>query len=211
MTCIVGIAQDGRVWLGGDNAGFIGGTILQHGNGKVFRSGEFVMGCAGNRRFAELARYAFKPPAIRVKDVERYMVTAFIDALRAALKGKGYLFSANGQESADKENGDGMLVGVRGGVFLVGCDFTASRVADGLFAIGSGMDYALGAMHATPRLDPEKRLTLALEAAERYSDGVAGPFHIVSTPDRKGKADAALTRAWKGMHARKGATVKGGR
>lgn len=203
MTCIVGIAQGGRVWLGGDNAGFIGGTILQHNNGKVFRSGEFVMGCAGNRRFGELARYAFKPPTIKIKDVERYMVTTFIDALREALRGKGYLSSTNGQEGADRENGDGMLVGVRGGLYFVGCDFTASMVADGMFSIGCGQDYALGALYATPAAEPEVRIGVALAAAERYSDGVVGPFHVVSTPDRTGKADAALMKAWEAMHAAK--------
>lgn len=204
MTCIVGIAQGGRVWLGGDNAGFIGGgTILQHNNGKVFKSGEFVMGCAGRRRFGELARYAFKPPAIKIKDVERYMVTTFIDALREALRGKGYLFSTNGQESADQDNGDGMLVGVRGGLYFVGCDFTASMVADGIFSIGCGQDYALGALYATATAEPEVRIGVALAAAERYSDGVVGPFHVVSTPDRTGMADAAMMKAWEAMHAGK--------
>lgn len=191
------------MWLGGDNAGFIGSTILQHNNGKVFRSGEFVMGGAGSRRLAELMRFAFKPPAIKGKDLDAYMVTDFTRAARKALREHAYLCTDNGREKTDSEDGDALLVGVRGRLYYVGPDFSASAVSDGMFAVGCGMDFALGALYATPTLAPEKRLQLALEAAERYSDGVAGPFHVVST-GAKNRADAALMKAWKGMHAKKG-------
>jgi hypothetical protein len=47
-------------------------------------------------------------------------------------------------------------------------------------------DFVLGSLYTTAKVgshDPEARLRIVLEAAERYSTGVAGPFRFVRTPD----------------------------
>lgn len=180
MTAIVGIAEKGSVWIGGDNAGFINGTVIQFHNGKVFRSGEFVMGCCGNHRFSNLMRFAFEPPKIEA-DLDLYMVTTFVDALRQVLTKHGYLANNSGRESVSSDDGDTALIGVRGKLFRLSPNFDVVSPSDGVFAIGYGMAYALGALHATSKLSAKERILLALEAGERYSDGVRGPFHVIST------------------------------
>ena len=51
---------------------------------------------------------------------------------------------------------------------------------DPFYAVGCADNIALGAMYATQGkgMNPEERVRLALQAAERYSAGVRGPFAI---------------------------------
>jgi ATP-dependent protease HslVU (ClpYQ) peptidase subunit len=55
-------------------------------------------------------------------------------------------------------------------------DYQIARPGDEFAAVGCGEDIALGAMYATRHLPPAKRIEMALEAAERFSAGVRGPF-----------------------------------
>lgn len=44
MTCIVGLAHGGKVYLGADSAGLAGDELTPRRDPKVFRVGEFVFG-----------------------------------------------------------------------------------------------------------------------------------------------------------------------
>lgn len=216
MTCIVGIAQDNEVWIGGDNAGFINGTVIQYHVGKVFHIDEFVMGCSGNQRFGNLMRFAFDPPVIEL-DLDAYMVMTFVDALRETLTKHGYLANNNGREAISLDDGDSALIGVRGRLFRLSPSFCITSPMDGMFAIGYGMTYALGALYATPKLSPKERILLALEAGEKYSDGVIRPFRVISTKravNKKpsaSKANAVMLKAWESIHASRKQATKGKR
>jgi hypothetical protein len=175
MTCIAGLTHKGKVYIGGDSAGFIENTVLIHANGKVFRHGQFVFGCCGKRRFSEIVRYAFNPPAVGQMNIEKYMATKFIDALRKSLKRAGYLKDENGQEGNDE---DAMLVGVKGRLFYVPGDFSASAIEGGLFATGAAGGIALGALAVTEGKPPKERILLALQSAEKFTDSARGPFHV---------------------------------
>ncbi|GAA4716378.1 hypothetical protein [Phytohabitans rumicis] len=52
-------------------------------------------------------------------------------------------------------------------------------------AVGCGSDLALGALFATARtrMSPHRRVMVALQAAERFSAGVRGPFLCLSQDD----------------------------
>jgi hypothetical protein len=52
--------------------------------------------------------------------------------------------------------------------------------ADGFAAVGCGDQIAHGALFASSTLKGADRVRLALTAAERFSAGVRGPFHIES-------------------------------
>lgn len=85
MTCIAGIAQDGKVYICGDSAGSAGHDLAVRADRKVFVNGEFVMGFTTSFRMGQLIQYAFTPPKRHPdKDVMAYMVTEFVDALRIA-------------------------------------------------------------------------------------------------------------------------------
>jgi len=176
MTCIVGVAtKDGSVYLGGDSAGAAGWEIRIRADEKVFVNGQFVFGFTSSFRMGQLLRYKLHPPEQpdKMPDHE-YMATLFIDAVRGCLKGGGFAKKDN-----EAEEGGSFLVGYHGKVYEIGSDYQVAINADGYAAVGCGAQIALGAMYTTPDGDPETRLLTALAAAERFSNGVRGPFTVV--------------------------------
>jgi ATP-dependent protease HslVU (ClpYQ) peptidase subunit len=188
MTAIVGLVHGGVVHIGGDSAGVDGWSLTIRADAKVFRNGPYVMGFSGSFRMGQLLRYALAPPEPD-GELEPFMATTFIDAVRKCLKEGGWASKEN-----EREEGGVFLVGVHGRLFCVCNDYQVGEAADGYAAVGCGDDLALGALYATARsrMAPQKRLRLALEAAERFSSGVRGPYAFVSTDKsaRGGAADA---------------------
>jgi ATP-dependent protease HslVU (ClpYQ) peptidase subunit len=175
MTAIVGIAEKGKVWIGGDSQATRGGTKLRLAEGKVAQNGEFLIGTCGPHRFLNLAKHIFEPPPLVADaDLDAFMANEFSDAWRACVRQSGQLSVEDSLESYD-----GMiLVGVRGCLYEVDSSFGTVRSLDCYAAIGSGDNIALGALHATKGMQPEKRIKLALEAAAKWDDGVSAPFTI---------------------------------
>jgi ATP-dependent protease HslVU (ClpYQ) peptidase subunit len=184
LTCIVGLVEKGAVWMGGDSLVVRDGLKVTLAVGKVAHRGEFLLGTCGNHRLLSLARHVFEPPPLVAEaDVDAYMAKEFAEAWRACLKDAGALTVENGYETQDGM----MMVGVRGGgLYEIDGGFGVMRTDDNCGAIGSGDNIALGALFATPELDPERRILRALEAAEKWNDGVRGPFTVESIGEGKG-------------------------
>lgn len=172
MTAIVGVVHDGTVHIGGDSAGVSGWSLTVRADSKVFTNGPYVMGFTTSFRMGQLLRFALAAPEPE-GDLEAFMATTFVDAVREALKAGGWAKKDN-----EREEGGVFLVGVQGHLFCIQSDYQVAEAADGFAAIGCGDQIALGALYATARsrMAPEKRIKLALEAAERFSAGVRGPF-----------------------------------
>jgi ATP-dependent protease HslVU (ClpYQ) peptidase subunit len=172
MTAIAGLAEDGSVFIGGDSAGVTGLDLSVRADTKVFRKGGYLFGFTTSFRMGQLIHYSLELPKPS-DDLDRFMVTTFIDALRACLKAGGWA-----RKDSEREEGGTFLVGVRGQLFAVYDDYQVGKAADGFAAVGSGSQIALGALYATAGtgMKPKKRVEVALHAAERFSAGVRGPF-----------------------------------
>ena len=172
MTAIVGLAQAGSVYLGGDSAGVSGMSLTVRADTKVFRKDRYLFGFTTSFRMGQLIRYSLTVPKPG-GDLDSFMATTFIDAVRDCLKAGGWAAKEN-----DREEGGTFLVGVRGQLFAVYDDYQVARAADGFAAVGCGDLIALGALYATADLGmgPRRRVRTALAAAERFSAGVRGPF-----------------------------------
>lgn len=182
MTCIVGIAQDNQVTIGGDSAGVAGYSLSHRADTKVFRARNYIMGFTSSFRMGQLLRYGDLPPAPTAEecwDLDRFMATTFIDGIREVLSAGGYLRTDSGVET-----GGTFLVGVRGALYEVHGDFQVGRTLDAYSAVGCGEDLALGALHATSdsSLSPRTRAEIALRAASHHSAGVSAPFAFEETP-----------------------------
>ncbi|MFD9948780.1 hypothetical protein ACFWYW_46985 [Nonomuraea sp. NPDC059023] len=191
MTAIAGLVHDGLVILGGDSAGSAGWHLRIRADRKVFTNGPYVFGFTSSFRMGQLLRYALTPPEPDYDDLPRFMVTTFVDAVRTCLKDGGHA-----RKESERENGGTFLVGVGGRLFEVEDDYQVAEHEDGYAAIGCGAATVLGALHATAPLGmaADERLLRALEAAERFSNGVRGPFHSVvggARPDPPAPAVAA--------------------
>lgn len=176
MTAIVAVSQGSKMLFGSDSAATADDALATMADAKVFRHGEVLFGCAGSFRAAQLVRYAFSPPKKR-GDLDKYMATTFMDALREVLTKGGHATKKDQEETIDAS----ILVGYRGTLFVVYGDFGIERVRDPFNAIGSGSAPALGALYATRDQGATKsRVLVALRAAEAYTASVRSPFAVIS-------------------------------
>lgn len=176
MTVIAGLVDNGTVLLGGDSAGVAGYQLTVRSDAKTFINGPYVFGFTSSFRMGQILRHTFTPPTPPTgTDVERFMCTTWIDAVREVLKNAGWARLDSGQES-----GGTFLVGIQGRLFEVEGDYQVGEAADGYSAVGCGDDVALGALYATAGIGmaAEDRVLTALRAAERFSAGVRSPFTL---------------------------------
>lgn len=174
MTCIVGVVEEGKVYIGGDSAGVGGWDLTIRKDKKVFRSGEFLIGGTSSFRMLQLLHYSFVPPAYDADtDLEKYMTTTFVDAIRQTFKDGGYA-----QKNSEQESGGNFLVGFRGRLFQIETDYQVGESLCGYDACGCGYEVARGTLYATPDMQATKRVELALKAAEYHNAGVRAPFHV---------------------------------
>lgn len=178
MTCIAAVAEAGVVWMAADSAGVAGLALTVRRDPKIYRVADFLFGFTSSFRMGQLLGYKFSPPQHHAEwDIERYMTTVFVDALRQTLKDGGFARNDSGVEQAGE-----FLVGYRGRIFRVCSDYQVGENVDPFDAVGCGADLALGALHATREKSPAERVLMALEAAEAFSAGVRRPFRVEHSP-----------------------------
>jgi len=172
MTCIVAIVEDGKVHIGGDSAGVAGLSITLRKDPKVFINGEFIMGFTSSFRMGQLLAHSLKVPTRDSgQDVYEYMVNRFVPAVRNCLKDGGVATKHH-----DAEEGGRFIVGYAGRLFMIDSDYQVAEPVDNYMAVGCGDHIALGSLFSTEGKKPKKRIQIALEAAEKFSGGVRGPF-----------------------------------
>ena len=186
MTCIVGVENNGRVVIGGDSAGVAGWSVTVRADTKVFRNGTYIMGFCGSFRMGQLLRYSLIPPVPQTWDLDRFMATDFVAAVRDCLRDGGYARNDSGNES-----GGQFLVGIQGRLYRIEADFQMGRSVDDYQAVGAGEDFARGSLHTSAELAPGDRVTRALAAAAHHSTDVREPFHLVWDPEPPDDADDA--------------------
>jgi hypothetical protein len=135
-TAIAGIAKEGTVWIGGDSAGIdvTNLALTVRADEKVFINQNFIFGFTSSFRMGQLLRYSFSPPGqVQGQDLNEYMVTTFIDAVRDCLKEGGFQEKEN-----EVESGGTFLVGHQGHLFTVDSDYQVGESLDGYDAVGCG-------------------------------------------------------------------------
>jgi hypothetical protein len=175
MTCIVGISDGKNVTLGGDAAASSATDreLYTLRTEKVFAAGEYLVGYCASYRAGQIAQYQVEwptPPEEKDADLCRFVVNAVVPVLCKALGGGP---THPGQ----------FLIGLRGHLFSIANDFSATELEETWIAIGSGRMPAYGALYAMEdsQLDPKTKARRALEAAERYTNNVRRPFVVISS------------------------------
>jgi len=178
MTCIVGLVENNKVWIGGDSAGVGGLDIETRVQPKVFVNDKFIMGYTTSFRMGQLLEHSLTPPKYYTEyNLMKYMVTDFIDAIRKCLKEGGFAKKEN-----EVESGGCFLVGFKDKLFTIEGDYQVAEVTRAYASVGCGEDYAKGSMYESISLDrtPEEKIISALECAQEHSAGVREPFTILS-------------------------------
>ncbi len=178
MTCIVGIIHKGKTYIGGDSAGVGGYDVTVRKDVKVFKVGDFIIGCTTSFRMLQLLRFSFNPPKKHDDDdIYKYMCTVFIDAIRKCFKEGGFA-----EQDKSVEKGGTFLVGWKDRLFVIYDDYQVGESSDGYDSVGCAFQYALGALKALPNtLSPEDKIKKTLEISTHFSAGVRPPFVIEHT------------------------------
>jgi hypothetical protein len=187
MTCIVGIADGTKVWMGADTYGsdkWTGSTVTHP---KVFilevpaegsPNEELMIGGCGSFRMLQLLEHglATSMPGIRKnQSVINWLTIEFADATRHLFREKGFGKNADGIHSI---NGGSFLLGFRGNIYHIEDSYQAIAVPENIQTAGSGGPYALASLVTTRNFGwtPLQRIQTALEVAAEINLQTAPPF-----------------------------------
>jgi ATP-dependent protease HslVU (ClpYQ) peptidase subunit len=191
LTCIVGVVgASNLVWLAADSLGSGGGLKQEFSTPKLIslraeikkdhvfqRTESIIIGYTGSFRVGNVLHKQLKIPSVS-KELYEYMVCDFVPEVMDKLDHAGCL-----KDDHHIKSGQDFLVGISGRLFAVQSDFSVLEPAVGYTAIGSGQEFALGALHALETTDYNAKQVaqLAVAAASAFSTTVGGTIHVIST------------------------------
>ena len=195
MTTIVGIQGDGyavvcsdsRVSSFDEDGSAYQITTLGTGTSKIAQNGRYLLGAAGDVRAINILHHAFGPPmpasnVIGVK-LDQFITQKFIPSLRECFESTGYAMPpGNDSSSHIAEHSSTVLVVINGVIYIIEGDYSWTSDKNGVYAIGTGSSYALGALQA---ITGGKQLTVskaksaavkALTIAAKFDPYTGSPF-----------------------------------
>ena len=178
MTTVAAIQGENWVVVGYDSRVTEEQKIytLPKDNGKLFKNGNYLLGVAGDMRAVNLLSYVFKPPAVTPTTyglkLDKFVSTSFIPELKKCFEDASY--------SKDGDQDSQVIVVVNGTVFEIGNDYSWARDETGVYAIGSGGDYAMGAMIAS--LETRKRTLSTAKTIVRQAITIASKLDPSTSP-----------------------------
>lgn len=195
MTTIVAIQGDGYSLIcsdsrisSADENGYISHiTTLKDGNGKIATNGKYLLGAAGDMRAINILHHAFQPPpptpTLKGKKLDQFITAKFVPALRTCFEQQGYALPERDSSNHMAEHSSSVLVSVNGSIYIIEGDYSWTSDTTGIYAIGSGSSYALGALHVLmskkkPTISQARAMALkALNVASKYDPYTGSPFH----------------------------------
>lgn len=185
MTCIVGLIENGITYIGADSLGSNGYSKTVRNDKKLFKlqdTPNAILGFTSSFRMGQLLMYANN--LIDKRDEpnidHKYIVTKFIPNIISLFESGGYAKNNSGEKK-----GGIFLLGYKDKLFKIESDFQVGESMLNYDACGCGEDYALGSLATSESMDttPIDRIHKALQAASKFSPGVAPPFYIMNTHD----------------------------
>jgi len=148
---------------------------------KLVSNRGYLFGIAGELRAVNLLACGFDPPqpgktVDSIESLDVFMIRTFIPKLRACF--------ASNEYGKDGEHGATIIASIHGVLYEIGSSYECMRDSGGLYAIGTGDGYALGAMHAIK--DMRSRTMAAardmvkagIHAAAQYDSCTSEPITI---------------------------------
>lgn len=177
MTTIIGVQYDDKAVLLADNqVTDDSGRIYRHPQmQKISKRGDFLIAGSGEVSPCDISQHIWNPPKLTAKDkqdVYHFMISKAMPSLRKCLEENGYNFNEDHDKSKDGLRFQ-FLIAVGGEIFDVDQDLAVMRSSDGFYAVGSGAQYALGALKAKAK--PMKAMEIAADSTAFTS----GPFQEV--------------------------------
>jgi ATP-dependent protease HslVU (ClpYQ) peptidase subunit len=179
MTTIAAVQGDGWAVVGYDSRVTEENQkifTLAKDSGKVVKNGNYLLGAAGDMRAINLLTHVFKPPTLNPTTygikLDKFITSVFIPELKKCFEDASY--------SKDGDMESQVLVVANGTVYEIGNDFSWAHDEAGLYAIGSGGDYALAALLAT--FETRKRTLGTANALVRQAITIAAKLDPNTAP-----------------------------
>jgi hypothetical protein len=177
MTVIVGKNSGSTTWMCGDASASNDHSIEIRLEPKVWKDGHWLLGVTPSFRMAQILETALDldgslpcPANCSTKQLVEELVPLLHSLFRS--------------EPCASEEGWKILIGGQGRLWDIQDDYSISRVRTSA-AIGSGSDYALGALHVMENnissynpIIPRNQCLYACFAAAKHCISVQGPFTV---------------------------------
>lgn len=209
MTTIIGIQGEGFAVLCADSrvasvddTGSVSPIFhLGNGSSKIAQNGPYLIGAAGDVRAINILHHAFLPPTppinLKGKKLDAFITNKFIPALRETFDKQGY--STPEKDAAHIAQHDSLvIIAIHGIIYVIDGDYSWCADSNGYYALGSGGDFALGALHVLfhkrKSLDIQSAKLLstrAISTASKYDAHTGAPYHTY-VQDSSGKQPKQL-------------------
>jgi ATP-dependent protease HslVU (ClpYQ) peptidase subunit len=190
MTTIVGLQGDGYCLIAGDtriasiDSDGVAYQIntLKAETSKIAVNGKYLIGTAGDLRAINLLTHTLAPPIcppnLKGKKLDEFVTNKLIPAIRQMFEQNGY---TTNETKTKAEHGSELLVAINQTIYLIDGDYSWFTDASGIYAIGTGAPYALGALHNMPphknTAQAKKYGIKALATASKYDPNTGSPYH----------------------------------
>jgi ATP-dependent protease HslVU (ClpYQ) peptidase subunit len=193
MTTIIAVQGPGWAVVGSDSRITDEGRIytMSKGYGKIVANDEYLFGAAGDMRAINILEHTFTPPdasGLYGRELDAFITNDFVPALRKCFEDHGYADRTLGPETKEAASqGSMILVVVNGTIYELGEDYAWVKDATGLYGMGTGGDYAIGALYAY--LPAKGKLTVdtakeivkeSLAIGAKLDSGSGGPFTVLA-------------------------------
>ena len=162
-------------------------NTLKEGSGKVAVNGKYLLGAAGDVRAINILHHVFQPPIpavnLKGKKLDQFFTAKFIPSLGQCFENEGYAIPDKEDKEHMAEQASQILVVIHGSIYVVDGDYSWTSDSSGLYALGTGSSYALGALQALqgPSIatsQQAKKIALkAMTIAAKYDPYTGAPFH----------------------------------
>lgn len=179
MTCVVGVVENGVVWMGADSFSGNGYYCSRSSLPKVFLREGVLLGTAGDWRGSALLRSLEVPALPEGMLVETFLAGPFVAAMREHFRAHGFLQEVNSQQQTEDMQ---VLIGIKGRLFALWQQFQLTESQEGYEVIGSGMYVAAGALYVARqvRLPAREQIEISLMAASAHTPYVRPPFVMMN-------------------------------
>ena len=167
MTTIIGIQGLGSCLLAADSqtTSESGRPYVHPDVQKITERGEYLIACSGDADACDIIQHVWQPPKPPKKDQYRFMVIEVSKSIRECLEENDYSIDKD-----DKDAGFFILIALGAVIYEIDQSFNISLRQDGIYGIGSGSAYAMGALYAGVEWEE------ALRIAEINDVNTGAPF-----------------------------------
>ena len=148
------------------------------------------MGVAGDVRAINILTHSFNPPipppSLKGRKLDHFVTTKFIPAMRLCFDAEGYSSPVTDNSEHQSEHGSVVMAAINGTIYVIDGDYSWLSDSFGVYAIGSGAQFALGSLATTiptggkiGRRTAKQSALKAMGVAGRYDPGTAAPYHVL--------------------------------